>query len=235
MPTRGRLYRHGRAKPDILFEHKGGGEFAFGCARTDLGASSTEGPVRFFKDGQHEMTRMRRWSAELQSDGIPPRRKCARQGEYSFIARKWDFFNAFFFWLARLQVHHTIWDHRADCIEVDRGAYHDAMATLMNSVRTARGMPSSQAFRKRLPLRYDVRRKGSGKDSTSCLGYQNSRSCIAQHFLRVVACSLLLPRGRWLEDAISVRGKFRPTKAYLVIILLQSRGRWNEAKPKGHS
>ena len=77
----------------ILFEHKGGGEFAFGCCTGHIWeASSTEATsIDFSWDGSDEMTEVcGDGSAELQPDGSLHGEICYRHGdEYSFIAQKW--------------------------------------------------------------------------------------------------------------------------------------------------
>ena len=55
----------------VLFEHKGGGEFAFGCCTGRIWeASSTDKTsIDFFSDGHDEMTEVSRHSLdELQPD-----------------------------------------------------------------------------------------------------------------------------------------------------------------------
>ena len=89
---RGRLSRHGRASY-ILFEDKGGGEFAFGCCTGHIWtASSTEATsIDFSWDGSDEMDQVNGdGSAELQPDGaLHGEIRYHNRDEYSFIARKW--------------------------------------------------------------------------------------------------------------------------------------------------
>lgn len=77
----------------ILFEKKGGGEFAFGCCTGHLWeASSTEATsIDFSWDGSDEMDEVcGEGSAELQTDGSLHGEIQYRHGDkYSFIARKW--------------------------------------------------------------------------------------------------------------------------------------------------
>lgn len=76
----------------ILFEDKGGGEFAFGCCTGHIWeASSTKATgIDFSWDGNDEMTEVcGNGSAELQPDGSLHGKICYRHGdEYTFIARK---------------------------------------------------------------------------------------------------------------------------------------------------
>ncbi len=76
----------------VLFDGKGGGEFAFGCCTGQIWtASSTEATsIDFSWDGSDEMTEVcGDGSAELQSDGSLHGEICYQHGdEYSFIARK---------------------------------------------------------------------------------------------------------------------------------------------------
>jgi len=77
----------------ILFEEKGGGEFAFGCCTGHIWeASSTEATsIDFSWDGSDEMTEVNGDGyAELQPDGTLHGEICYRHGdEWTFIARKW--------------------------------------------------------------------------------------------------------------------------------------------------
>ena len=77
----------------ILFEHEGGGEFAFGCCTGHIReASSTEATsIDFSWDGSDEMDDVSGdGSAELQPDGVLHGEFCYRNGgEYTFIAEKW--------------------------------------------------------------------------------------------------------------------------------------------------
>lgn len=77
----------------ILFEEKGGGEFAFGCCTGYIWeTSSTEATsIDFSWDGSDEMTEVcGDGTAELQPDGSLHGEICYRHGDEGiFIARRW--------------------------------------------------------------------------------------------------------------------------------------------------
>ncbi|MFA7387950.1 MAG: hypothetical protein WCZ87_09845, partial [Thiohalobacteraceae bacterium] len=77
----------------ILFEHEGGGEFAFGCCSGHIWeASSTDATsIDFFCEGNDEMDEVSGdGSAELQPDGSLQGEICYRHGdEYRFTATRW--------------------------------------------------------------------------------------------------------------------------------------------------
>lgn len=78
----------------VLFEHKGGGEFAFGCCTGHIWeASSTEATsIDFSWHGNDEMDNVSGdGSAELQPNGVLNGQICYHNGdEYTFTAEKWS-------------------------------------------------------------------------------------------------------------------------------------------------
>lgn len=75
----------------ILFDSKGGGEFAFGCVTGHIWGAADADAVEFSWDGNDEMDEAHGdgW-AELQSDGSLTGEICFHRGdEITFIANPW--------------------------------------------------------------------------------------------------------------------------------------------------
>ena len=76
----------------ILFDGKGGGEFAFGCVTGAIHAAGDGNAIEFAWDGNDEMDEAsgEGW-AELQTDGSTIGQICFHGGdEADFIARPWE-------------------------------------------------------------------------------------------------------------------------------------------------